>query len=64
MVHQHVDYVLKEPRLLGAEESTADLINHLPQLWDSLVVFLGVISAQGIVDKKLLVLESLWLCIT
>lgn len=50
VVHQHVDYILKELRLFGAEKSTADLINYMPQLWDSIIVLLGIIPAQGNLD--------------
>ncbi len=44
MIHEHVDNVFEEFRLFGAEESSADLIHHLLQFRQTLVVFPGIVS--------------------
>lgn len=46
MIQQHVDYVLEELRLLGVEVPTLDLVNHLSQLRDAVIVLLSVVPAQ------------------
>lgn len=46
MVEQHVDHVFEEVRLLGREEATLDLVNGLLQLWELLVILLGVVPGE------------------
>ena len=45
MVHQHVDYVLEETRLLRTEAASLDLVHGLLQLWQTLVILSGIVPA-------------------
>lgn len=45
MVHEHVDDVLEQVRLFGGEEATAQLLNDLPKLRNSVIVLLGIVPA-------------------
>ena len=45
MVHEHVDNVLEQVRLIGGEEATAELLNDLPKLRNPIIVLLGVVPA-------------------
>lgn len=45
VVHEHVDNVLEQVRLLGGEEATAQLLDDLTQLGDSVIVLLRVVPA-------------------
>jgi len=59
VVHQHVDDVLEEVGLVGAEEASGDLVHGLLQLRDAVVVGLGVVAEDahgfrsGKVEQKL-----------
>lgn len=46
MVQQHVDNVLEEVVLVGAKESTSDLVHGLLQLRNAVVVVHGIISGK------------------
>lgn len=46
MVHEHVDQILEELRLTGAEVASSDLINGLLQLWNAVVELACVVSVQ------------------
>lgn len=43
MVHQHIDNILEAVWLLGREEATADLVHSLSQLWQTVIVLLGMV---------------------
>lgn len=47
MVHEHVDNVLEQVGLFGGEETTAQLLNDLPKLRNSVVVLLGTVPENG-----------------
>lgn len=44
MIHEHVDNVLEEVRLLGREEAAAQLVHDLLQFRDTVVVILGTVA--------------------
>lgn len=44
MVHQHVDQVLEEVRLAGAEEAPRHLVHRLLQLRETVVVGQSIIA--------------------
>lgn len=46
MFEEHVSQVFEKVWVFGAEESTGDLVHHLFELWDLVVVKQGVISAS------------------
>lgn len=45
MVHEHVDDVLEQVGLFGGEEATAQLLDDLPKLRNSVIVLLGIVPA-------------------
>lgn len=47
MMHQHVDDLFKQIRLLWAKEASRNLVNGLFQLRQSVVIFLSVVSEKG-----------------
>lgn len=47
MMHQHVDDLFKQIRLLWAKEASRNLVNGLFQLRQSVVIFPGVVSEKG-----------------
>lgn len=47
MMHQHVDYFLKQVRLLWAKEASSNLVDSLFQLRQAVVVLFSVVSKQG-----------------
>lgn len=47
MVHEHVDNVLEQVRLLRGEEATAQLFDDLPKLRNSVIVLLGIVPARA-----------------
>lgn len=51
MMHQHVDDLLKQIRLLWAEEASRNLVNGLFQLRQSVVIFLSMVSEKGQIAK-------------
>lgn len=46
MMHQHVDDLFKQVRLLWAEEARGDLVDGLFELRQTVVVRLGVVTKQ------------------
>lgn len=44
VVHEHVDNVLEQVWLFGGEETTAQLLNDVPKLRNSVIVLLGVVA--------------------
>lgn len=51
MMHQHVDDLFKQIRLLWAEEASGNLVNGLFQLRQSVVISLSMVSARGQIGK-------------
>lgn len=51
MMHQHVDDLFKQIRLLWAEEASRNLVNGLFQLRQSVVIFLSMVSEKGQIAK-------------
>lgn len=47
MMHQHVDDLFKQIRLLWAKEASRNLVNGLFQLRQSVVIFLSMVSEKG-----------------
>lgn len=47
MFEEHVRKILEQVWIFGAEISTCDLVHHLFQLWELLVVRHGIISDKG-----------------
>lgn len=47
MMHQHVDDLFKQIRLLWAKEASGNLVNGLFQLRQSVVIFLSMVSEKG-----------------
>lgn len=51
MMHQHVDDLFKQIRLLWAEEASRNLVNGLFQLRQSAVISLSMVSKKGQIAK-------------
>lgn len=51
MMHQHVDNLFKQIRLLWAEEASRNLVNGLFQLRQSAVISLSMVSKKGQIAK-------------
>lgn len=51
MMHQHVDDLFKQIRLLWAEEASRNLVNGLFQLRQSAVISLSMVSGKGQIAK-------------
>lgn len=47
MMHQHVDNLFKQIRLLRAEEASRNLVHGLFQLRQSVVILLSMVSEKG-----------------
>lgn len=45
MVHKHVNDVLEQVRLFGGKEAAVQLLDDLPKLRNSVIVFLGIVPA-------------------
>lgn len=63
MMHQHVDDLFKQIRLLWAEEASRNLVNGLFQLRQSVVIFLSMVSEKGQIVKIIrrhIILQICW----
>lgn len=67
MMHQHVDDLLKQIRLLWAEEASRNLVNGLFQLRQSVVICLSMVSEKGQITKRTHIIarkkEDVHLCV-
>lgn len=46
MIHQHVDDILEHLWLIGAEVSCVDLINHLSELRQAVIILASVVATH------------------
>lgn len=54
MVHQHVDHILEQLRLLGTEVASLDLVNHLPQLRQTVIILSSIVPVNTHIPHMIL----------